>query len=137
MARTRTGGFGIGFRSWGSGWQAALDDTISFARANGFEGIDVAGPDGRRKIADAGLRIGSVDVLRGKDLMSADAGRRKAAAEENLRVIRSAVPHGALNFFTVAVPEDLAAPRRENFARAVDGYGRLCEAIAPLGARVV
>jgi len=139
MARTRTGAFPIGFRSWGSGWQAALDDALSFARANGFEGIDVGGLDASEvgKIPDAGLRIGSVDLVRGTDLVSADAGRRRAAVEDNLRAIRAVLPFGARNFFTVAVPEDVKAPRKENFARAVDGYGRLCEAIAPLGARVV
>jgi sugar phosphate isomerase/epimerase len=139
MAKTRTGAFGIGFRTWGRGWQAAIDDTISFARTSAFEGLDLAGLDapGVQKVRDAGLRIGSVDLVRWSDLMSADAGKRKAAAEENLRLMRPVVPLGARNFFTVAVPEDVTAARRENFARAVDGYGRLCDAIAPLGARVV
>jgi sugar phosphate isomerase/epimerase len=139
MARTRTGAFGIGFRSWGKGWQAAIDDTISFARAYGFEGLDVAGLGATevKKIHDTGLRIGSVDLVKWADLASADAGRRRAAVEENLRVVRSVVPIGVRNFFTVAIPEDVTASRKENFTRVVDGYGRLCEAIAPLGARVV
>lgn len=139
MAKTRTGAFPIGFRSWGSGWQKSLNDTIAFAKANGFEGIDIAALDASevKTIPDRGLRIGSVDLMRWPDLMSADAGKRKAASQDNLRYIRSVVPLGARNFFAVAIPEDVNAKRSENFARAVDGYGQLCEAIAPLGARVV
>ncbi len=139
MAKTRTGSFPIGFRSWGSGWQKSLVDTIAFAKANGFEGIDVGALEAPevKKIPDAGLRIGSVDLVRRPDLMSADAGKRKTAAQDNIRNIRALVPLGARNFFTVAIPEDVSAKRSENFARAVDGYGQLCEAIAPLGARVV
>jgi len=139
VARTRTGAFPIGFRSWGSGWQERLADTIAFAAGNGFEGIDVAplDPSAAKTIAEAGLRIGSVDLVRWVDLASGDAGKRKAAAQDNLRIVRSLVAQGARNFFTVAMPEDTAARRSANFARAVDGYGQLCEAIAPLGARVV
>ncbi len=87
MARTRTGGFPIGFRSWGNGWQKNLKDTIGFAKANGFEGIDTAAIDASevKSIVDGGLRIGSIDVIRWTDLMSADAGKRKACAQENLR----------------------------------------------------
>ncbi len=139
MAKTRTGTFPIGFRSGGSGWQKKLGDAIGFARANGFEGIDVGAldPAAMKAIPDSGLRRGSVDLLRKTELMSADPGTRKAAAEDNVRMVRSLVPLGARNYFTVAIPEDVNARRSDNFARAVDGYGRLCEAIAPLGARVV
>jgi sugar phosphate isomerase/epimerase len=139
VAKTRTGAFPIGFRSWGNGWQKDLNDTIAFARASGFEGIDIAPLDASelKRIREGGLRIGSVDLARMTDLMSADAGKRKAAVQDNLRYIRSAVPLGARSFFTVAIPEDVNAKRGENFARAVDGYGQLCEAIAPLGAHVV
>lgn len=139
MARTRTGGLPIGFRSWGTGWQKELADTVAFAKDNGFESIDT-GPLGAgelQKIPDGGLRIGSVDLLRWPELASADAGKRKAAAEDNIRLVRAAVPMGAKSFFAVAVPEDVTAKRSENFSRVVDGYGRLCEAIAPLGACVV
>jgi len=139
VARTRTGGFPIGFRSWSNGWQKSLKDTIGFAKANGFEAIDTSARDvsEMKSIVDSGLRIGSVDLIRWTDLMSADAGKRKAAAQENAGYIRSIVPLGARSFFTVAIPEDVSARRTENFARAVDGYGQLCEAIAPLGAHVV
>jgi sugar phosphate isomerase/epimerase len=139
MAKTRSGGFPIGFRSLRGGWQEKLADTIAFAKANGFEGIDVGALEASvmKAIPDSGLRIGSVDLKRGVDLMSADPGKRSAAAQENARYARSVAPLGARNFFTVAIPEDVNTRRSENFARAVDGYGQLCEAIAPLGVRVV
>jgi len=139
VARTRTGGFPIGFRSWGKGWQKALSDTVAFAKDHGFESIDTGplGPEELSKIPGSGLRIGSVDLLKWPELASPDAGQRQAAAQANIRLIQDAVPHGVKNFFAVAIPLDPGAARKENFSRVVDGYGRVCEAAASLGARVV
>lgn len=139
MARTRTGGFPIGFRSLNRGWQEDIGSAVVFAAENGFEAVDARALDAAalKKIVDAGLAIGSVDLAQWADLASADAEKRKGAAEVNAQLVRSAVPLGVKNFFSVALPEDPHAKRNDNFARVVDGYGRLCDAIAPLGARVV
>lgn len=139
MAKTRTGGFPIGFRSLNKGWQQDIGAAAAFAVENGFEAVDARAidPAELRKIADAGLRIGSVDLMQWPDLASADGEKRKKAVEANTRLARAAAALGVRNFFAVAVPEQPEARRTENFARVVDGFGSLCEAIAPLGARVV
>lgn len=139
MAKTRTGKFPIGFRSLSRGWQEEIGGAVAFAVENGFESVDVRTPEAAdlEKIVDAGLAIGSVDLVNWPDLASADPERRRGAVETNIELVRSSAAVGVKNFFAVAVPEDPRSTRSENFARAVDGYGRLCEAIAPLGARVV
>lgn len=139
MAKTRTGGFPIGFRSLNKGWQQDIAAAVAFAVENGFESIDARGidPADLKGIVDAGLRIGSVDLIQWADLASRDPDKRRRAAEANAKLARSAAALGVRNFFAVAIPEEPQAPRSENFARVADGYGRLCEAIAPLGARVV
>lgn len=139
MAKTRTGGFGIGFRSVGGGWQQDTADIVAFAVDNGFESVDIRSfePADLKRITEAGLRIGTIDLIRPRDLLSKDAGKRRAASDENVERIRAAVGFGARSFFSVAVPEDAGAPRNENFSRMVDGFGRLCGEISSIDANVV
>jgi len=139
MSSTRTGAFPIGFRSWGKGWQKSVSDTIAFAKGNGFECIDTGPMDAGewRMITAAGLRIGSVDLVKWPELAASQPGVQAEAVDENIRLVRSALPFGVRNFFAVARPQEANARRKDNFERVVDGYGRLCEAIAPLGARVI
>jgi len=139
-ATTRTGGFPIGFRSLGPRWRENLEQVISFARNERFAGVDVGplAPEDLKRIIDAGLRIGSIDLPQPwSDLASPDVGKRKAGADRCAAYVQSAVQFGCRNFFVVVFPEDAAGNRAENFRLAVDGYSRLCEAIAPLGARIV
>ncbi|MFB3894334.1 MAG: sugar phosphate isomerase/epimerase family protein [Phycisphaerae bacterium] len=139
MARTRTGSFPIGFRRGGT-WQKDLKALIQWAKANGFEGLDVGPlpPEDFKAITAAGLRIGTVDFEHDtRPLASPDAGKRRAAAQANAEYINAAAPLGAKLFFTVMIPEDAARTRRENHSYAVDGLGQLCAAIAPSGAKVV
>lgn len=138
MARTRTGSFPIGFRRGWSDWQRSLDGLIEFAKGNGFEFLDVGpmGGEELRKITGAGLRVGSVDLKQWSDLFSPDAGKRQAAAEANVELVRSAVAAGAKVFFAVVIPEDPKKSRQENFALAVDSLKKLCAAIAGTGAKI-
>jgi len=138
---TRTGSFPIYFRRGGSEWQKDLDAVIAFAIANGFAGIDVGALPiaDLKRIQTAGLRIGTIDLpQKWTELASADAGKRADAADAHAAYITAAVAAtGVRNYFCVVIPEEHAAKRAENFARAVDGYGRLCRAIAPSGGRLV
>ena len=138
MNQTRTGKFPIGFRRGGSEWQRDLQGLLSFAKANHFAGLDVGAVDlsDLRAIVGAGLRIGTVDLKNWTAMVSVDAGKRKAAAQENAVYIRSCVSAGAKTFFVVIIPEEPAKPRRDNFRLAVDGWGQLAAAIGPLGARL-
>jgi sugar phosphate isomerase/epimerase len=138
MAKTSTGSFPIGFRRGWSEWQKSLDNTIAFAKANDFEAIDT-GPepvDQIKKIVDAGLKVGTIDLKNWGGLCSADAGKRKAAAQENIEYVKAVAPLGAHNFFVVIIPEDGAKARKDNFSYAVDGYGQLLEGVKSVGARI-
>jgi len=139
MARTRTGSFPIGFRRGWSDWQKDARQVIAFATQNGFEAIDF----GSKQVADikqaidAGLRIGSVDLMQWPDLASPDAAKRRAAVEANMSMVKTLVSLGARNFFAVVIPEDKARNRKENFDFAVDGYGQLCAQLSSVDAKLV
>jgi sugar phosphate isomerase/epimerase len=140
MAKTRTGEFAIGFRSGQSPWQKDTNRLIAFAQRNGFEGLDVSDWPAEQiePLLAAGLRIGSVDLKRPwPAIMSADAKRRKQAIAAAAEHIQSVAALGIANFFCVVLPENDAAPRRENFALAVEGFGQLAAAIHGSGARIV
>jgi sugar phosphate isomerase/epimerase len=136
MAKTRTGEFSIGFRRGWSDWQKDLDAVIAFAKGAGFEAIDVGQLPRAdlQKITAAGLKIGTIDLDWG-GLAAVDAGKRTASVQKNADYI-AGVADLCKNFFTVVIPEDHARARHENFKLAVDGYGKLCSAIAKHGAWV-
>src|SRR4051812_19215648 len=125
--RTQTGSIPIGFRRGWIEWQKDLDGVVRWAKDNQFEHIDV-GPLAiaeLQKITAAGLKIGTIDLPQPwGDLASADAGKRKAAAQKMAEYITS-VAGICRNFFTVIIPEKHDAPRLDNFKAAVDGYGQL------------
>ncbi|MEK7476811.1 MAG: sugar phosphate isomerase/epimerase [Candidatus Coatesbacteria bacterium] len=125
--QTRTGGFGIGFRRGWSGWNKDLPGVIAYAKANGFEGIDV-GRDGDaagKTVAAAGLRVGSVDLAEWNAMLSPDAGKRKAAIEKNTAYVKACAVLGPVNHFLVMLPEDAAKPRSENFGYMVESFAAL------------
>ena len=138
MARTRTGSFPIGMRHR---WEFStdLDAFIQFARDNAFEVLDVPPltHDRFKTITDAGLRIGSTDLQDWCAICSPDDAKRRDAAQSQVAYIREVAPLGALIHFTILMPEDPSRGRAETFGFCVDGYGRLCEAIADTGARIV
>jgi sugar phosphate isomerase/epimerase len=138
MTTTLTGSFPIGFRRGWIDWQKDLGNVISFAKDNGFEAIDVGAlPRAElERIAKAGLRIGSIDIMGWTELVSPDAGKRAAAAQKNAEYARG-VADLCKNFFTVIIPEDRGKKRQENFAFAVDGYNQLCGELDKVGAGVV
>ena len=140
ISQTRTGRFPIGFRRGGGNWQQNVDSLIQWTVENHFAGLDVGAlpAEQLRRIKDAGLRIGSVDLPQPwSDLMSADDAKRREDADAKAQYIRSAVAAGAENFFVVMLPEDPSIARRRNLDRAVDGYGRMCEAVKGSGAKIV
>ena len=139
MAVTRTGSFPIGFRRGWSEWQKDLGKLIEFAKTNGFECLDTAAiPESEvKQVTSAGLSVGSADVQAWGDLLSADAGKRKAAVQLNADYINKVTPLGVKNYFTILMPEDPARARKENFDLAVDSYSRLCEQVEASGAKIV
>ena len=60
MSRTRTGGFGIGFRRGGGSWQKDIAALANWARDHEFACVDI-GPsvDDADAVVDAGLAVGT------------------------------------------------------------------------------
>ena len=137
---SRDGNFILGVRQGNSSWQQDLPRFIQWLRASGFEAVDLgeATADSLRQVADARLRIGSVDLPQSwTDLVCEDRGRMKAAAERCAGYVRELATLGVRNFFTIIIPEQKDRDRRENFALAVEGYSLLCRAIESTGAKIV
>ncbi|MBA3709348.1 MAG: sugar phosphate isomerase/epimerase [Planctomycetes bacterium] len=139
-ATTKTGSYPIGFRQGWSEWQKDVDGLIAFARDNGFAALDFGPPRTRaelQKVVDAGLKVGTIDPVGAwSDLASPDAGKRAAAAQRTIDYVAAVAPLATL-VFSVAVVEDHARARAENFRFVVDGYGRLCEGVAKHGVKVL
>ena len=135
MSQTRTGHFGIGFRR-GGGWQDDLDALAAWAKANGFECLDVRGADACRKVVAAGLAVGSADLADWQGMISPDKAARKDAVAKNAQLIRDC-KGVASNFFVVMLPAKQDLPREENFDYMVDSFSQLTGVLAKCGSRVV
>ena len=125
---TRTGKFPIGFRRRSSTpWQKDLNSLIKWARTNDLEAIDLErdGDRGASAVIEAGLKIGSVDILEQKAMLSPDRGKRTEAIARNTDYIRACAAHGPINHFVIMLPEDPQLPRKENFAYMVDSFAQL------------
>src|SRR4051794_36355145 len=106
--KTRTGGFPIGFRRGWSDWQKNLAGAIAWAKTSGLE-VLALGRDGDRAgqpVTDAGLRIGSVDLLEGQPMISADKAKRADAVAKNAEYVAACAAYGVVNHFIVMLPEN-------------------------------
>ena len=139
MALTRTGQFPIGFRRTRGEWQKDLSVLARFATDAGFEVIDLPRFDDEAPdvLADAGLRIGTVDLTQWAKMLSDDAATRDEAIRANTELIQRAAGHGVRSFFTVLIPDDPSGDRKVHLDAAVDSYRQLCEAVADLDVHIV
>ncbi len=139
MASTRTGGLEIGFRQGWSDWQKDLASLIGWAKENGFACLDVGrDADAAKQVADAGLAVGSADLLQWNEMISADAATRDAAVEANSDYIaKAATEAGVSNFFLVMLPENPELERRENFEHMNASFARLMPVLERHKARIV
>jgi sugar phosphate isomerase/epimerase len=137
--KTRTGGFPLGFRRGSGEWQKHLGQLIKWAKANSLEVIDLL-KDGDRtgqEVIDAGLRIGSIDLLEKQSMISPDRGRRAEAVAKNAEYLRACAGFGQMNYFVVMEPEEPGRPRAENFGYMVDSFGELAPVFEECDARLV
>jgi len=137
---TRTGSFPIGFRRGWSDWQKNdLKALANWAKSTGFEVLDLGtpSPEDLAVLSAAGLKIGTADLLDWPKLMSSDAGKRKEAVARNTEYVTKLASLGCKRYFTVAIPEDAAKPRLENYKLAVEGYGELARNIEKTGAKIL
>ncbi len=137
--KTRTGNFPIGFRRNGSDWQKDLGVTIAWAKQSGLEVIDLGrdGDDIGRQVANAGLRIGSVDLLKWHTMISADKAKRADAIARNAEYVKACAVCGPVNHFLVMLPENKDLPRRENFGYMVDSFNQLAPTLEKYNARLI
>jgi sugar phosphate isomerase/epimerase len=138
--KTRTGNFPIGFRRGGSEWQRDLEALIAWAQENDLQVIDL-GTDGdqyAQAVADAGLRVGSIDLAYVKEMISPDKAKRTEAIARNADYVRAcrAAYGGPLNFFLVMLPEDPQLPRAKNFGYMVESFGELAPTLEENNARL-
>ena len=127
MLTTRTGSFPIGFRRNNSPWQKDLPQLIAWASENKFQRIDLGGEamPAWSAVTDAGLSIGTADLLDWRGLVSPDAAKRKQAVLTNTNQSRACAALGVKNLFFVAIPEKPELPRKENFGFLLDSLGAL------------
>jgi sugar phosphate isomerase/epimerase len=141
MARTRTGSIPIGTRC-NAAWMSNVPDITAFAVEHGLECLDPGSwePEKIKAITDAGLALGTVDLPQPwGDLASADSAKRNDAVDTCVEFVKSVYDHGARIFFVCVLSEPNETDRKKCMEYAIQGYGRLCEAIAPLpdgGARI-
>ena len=132
--QTRTGEFPIGFRRVGK-WQSDAAKTIEWAAQQGFGAMDLSrNPAEITLVRAAGLRVGSVDLLELKGLISPDASKRADAVAKNSEYIAKCGPQ---NFFAVMLPEDPSRSRLENFGYMVESLNALSPSFEAAGGRLV
>jgi sugar phosphate isomerase/epimerase len=137
MSTTRTGNFPIGFRRGWSDWQKkSIKDLAQWTKASGFAVLDLMNitPADLTTLKDAGIRIGSVDLLDFGKLMANDVGQRKELIQKNIDFVKQLAPAGAKVFFTCIIPGDPAKKRDENYKLAVESFTPIAQACAELGA---
>mgnify|MGYP000179829701 FL=1 len=136
--KTRTGKFPIGFRRGGGEWRNDLSALIAWAKQNGLEAIDL-GRDGdttARAVIDAGLRVGTVDLLEWQGMISPDKGKRAEAVAKNAEYVRACAACGPINHFIVMLPEKPELPRAENFGYMVESFSQLAPVLEECRAHI-
>ena len=137
--KTRTGGFPIGARRGWSDWQKDLGAVIGWAKENGLEVLDIGrdGDSAGQRVIEAGLRIGSVDLLEWEGMISADKGKRSEAVAKNAAYLQACAALGAVNHFIVMLPENPDLARGENFGSMVESFNQLAPAFEQNQARLI
>jgi sugar phosphate isomerase/epimerase len=137
--QTRTGGFPIGFRRGWSDWQKDLAGAINWAKSSDISVMDV-GRDGNsvgKQVVDAGIRLGSVDMIEWNAMISADKAKRADAVAKNADYVQACAAFGAVNHFLVMLPENKDLPRSENFGYLVESFNQLAPTLEKHNARLV
>jgi sugar phosphate isomerase/epimerase len=137
--KTRTGNFPIGFRRGGTEWQKNLPALLGWAQENGLEVIDLGrdAVEATPTVRAAGLRIGSIDLLDNKGMISPDKGKRAEAIAANSDFIKACAGSTPTNFFLVMLPEKPELPRAENFGYMVESFSQLAPVLEANNGRIV
>jgi len=135
---TRTGQFPVGIRQGGA-WRNNLPAALAFLKTNGFDAIDLGetNEDEIEAVRDAGLRVGTCDVLSMGDLYSPDEGKRKETVSKNLVYFKTLTGLGVDRIFTAIIARTPERSRKENYETALLSLKELAKCAADLGAKIV
>jgi len=139
VAKTRTGGFPIGFRRMWFDWHKDLKALLAWSREHRFGVIDL-GQDADQSAAVAvqgGFRPGSVDLLEWKKMISPEKAVRDDAVARNAAYIKACAAFGPMNHFLVMLPEKPELKRSENFGYMVESFRQLAPALEAHQAKIV
>jgi len=141
-AQTRTGSIPIGVVC-NCEWMSNATELSRFVGESGFECVDIpAWPVEKvKELTEAGLKLGTVQLPQPwGDLASGNERKRNKAIDTCAEYAASLSEYGARHFFVCIFQEEGETNRRKSMDQAIQGYGRLCDALAKLpggGARIV
>ncbi|MBV7331727.1 sugar phosphate isomerase/epimerase [Chloroflexi bacterium TSY] len=135
---TRTGNYPIGFRMRGWTSKAPFENVVSWTKESGLGGLDMGSDADKvgQQVLDAGLWIGTADLLNGRNLIAADKSTRAAAVAENQAYFRNCAKLGPMTYFVTMIPENPALPRAENFDYIVESFSKLAPILEEVDARI-
>jgi sugar phosphate isomerase/epimerase len=131
--------FPFGVRRGWSDWQKRdLRAFLAWVKQSGFDVDDLMNVscEELNEVKEAGLRIGSVDLLDFGQIMSSDTGKRRDVIERNVKYVTDIGAAGAKVFFTCIIPGDPAKAREENYALAVECFSPIADAAANVDAKI-
>jgi sugar phosphate isomerase/epimerase len=136
---TRNATLPIAFRQLYSDWNKDRPALLAWAKSAGYEAIDLLGQASPADIAavrNAGLRLGTVDLIDMGKLLATDVGFRNDLVARNVAFVREMAAAGASIFFTVLIPGDPAKKRSENYALAVESFAPIAQAAVDAGVKI-
>ena len=133
------GKFQFGLRRGWSDWQKQdLRAFLAWIKASGFDAVDLMNisREDLGAVKEAGLRIGSVDLLDFGQIMATDIGKRRDVIARNVQYVNDIGAAGAKVFFTCVIPGDPTKPRSENYSLAIECFSPIAEAADKVGAKI-
>jgi sugar phosphate isomerase/epimerase len=130
---TRTGNLPIGFRRLWMDWHKDLEGLLEWAQHSRLSVIDLGADADKtgQAVTDAGLRLGSIDLLEWKSLLSPDKAKRDEAVAKNTEYINTCAKYGSMNYGYMVESFAALAPTLEeaNAHIVIEGWpgpGALC-----------
>jgi sugar phosphate isomerase/epimerase len=136
---TRTGNFPVGLRrGWGDWQKKDLRAFLGWVKQAGFDVIDLMNVtrEDLSAVREAGLKIGSADLLDFGKIMSSDEGVRRDVIARNVAYVKDLAAAGAKVFFTCILPGEPTKPRNENYKLAVECFTPIARAADETGATI-
>jgi sugar phosphate isomerase/epimerase len=127
----------IGLRIPGTARQMPFQDFCTWCKENGFDGVDLGGPDPNavQTVRQAGLEVGTVDIHSLGGFFGSDADAEKALADSKA-FIDVATSLGCFKYFVVLMPPDGSKGRAANFERLKETFAPLLQYAEEKGVRI-